>query len=103
MPKNIRRIINIGLNAEFIFIAGKLNHYYKYIYGFVILISIYTSSIASGYSFLDNFNKKYFRILNFLLCFSAVFIGNISFSSLINLLYPIFGFLGFFNLAILLI
>lgn len=98
---------NIGnfndIELPIVFIASKINVYYKYIYGALILIAIFTSSIASGYSFLDNFATKYFKYVNFLLCISGIFIGNISFSSLINLLYPIFGFLGIFSLSFLVI
>lgn len=98
---------NVGnfndIELPIVFIASKINVYYKYIYGALILIAIFTSSIASGYSFLDNFATKYFKYVNFLLCISGIFIGNISFSSLINLLYPIFGFLGIFSLSFLVI
>lgn len=98
---------NIGnfndIELPIVFIASKINVYYKYIYGALILIAIFTSSIASGYSFLDNFATKHFKYVNFLLCISGIFIGNISFSSLINLLYPIFGFLGIFSLSFLVI
>ena len=98
---------NVGnfndIELPIVFIASKINVYYKYIYGALILIAIFTSSIASGYSFLDNFATKHFKYVNFLLCISGIFIGNISFSSLINLLYPIFGFLGIFSLSFLVI
>ena len=98
---------NVGnfndIELPIVFIASKINIYYKYIYGILILIAIFTSSIASGYSFLDNFATKHFKYINFLLCISGIFIGNISFSSLINLLYPVFGFLGIFSLSFLVI
>ena len=98
---------NIGnfndIELPIVFIASKINVYYKYIYGALILIAIFTSSIASGYSFLDNFATKHFKYVNFLLCISGIFIGNISFSSLINLLNPVFGFLGIFSLSFLVI
>ena len=69
---------------------------YKYIYGFVIISSIFTSAISAGYSFLINCSKtkKTYKKLCFVICVGVVVVCNIKFSYLINIVYPIFGFLG---------
>lgn len=79
-----------------IYVASKLGTIYKYIYGIIILLSIFTTAISAGYGFLENNtnNPKKYKILNITMCVSAIFISNIGFSKLLNLLYPIFGILG---------
>lgn len=69
---------------------------YKYIYGFVIISAIFTSAISAGYSFLINCSKtkKTYKKLCFVICVGVVVVCNIKFSYLINVVYPIFGFLG---------
>lgn len=69
---------------------------YQYLYGFVIVISIFTSAISAGYSFLENVSKnekQYKRNLQ-LICLFGILISNIGFSSLVQILYPLFGGLG---------
>lgn len=86
----------IQLDMPIIYIVKEFGKIYEYIYGFVIIISIFTSVISSGYSFLKNCsknNKQYKRSLNFI-CISSIFVCNIGFSELVNLLYPVFGILG---------
>ena len=68
----------------------------KIVYGFVIISSIFTTSISLGTSFLNNVceNKKSFPHYAAIMCISAVGVSNFGFSNLVNLLYPIFGYLG---------
>ena len=84
------------IEMPLVFIAGKLGKVYKYIYGIVILSAIFTSAISSGYAFLENTTKtkKQYKILCFAICISSIFVSKIGFSSLVNTLYPIFGYLG---------
>ena len=84
------------IEMPLVFIAGKLGKIYKYIYGIVILSAIFTSAISSGYAFLENTTKtkKQYKILCLVICISSIFVSKIGFSSLVNTLYPIFGYLG---------
>ena len=91
--------IDIDINAielPTVYIANKQGIIYKYLYGIIILVSIFTTAISAGYGFLQNNAKtqKKYKTLNILMCVSAIIISNIGFSNLLNLLYPIFGFLG---------
>ena len=65
-------------------------------YGFIILGSIFTTSISLGTSFLQNVtkNKKSYTQIAVIMCITSVLISKIGFSNLVNLLYPIFGYLG---------
>lgn len=79
-----------------VFVAGKLGKIYKYIYGIVILSAIFTSAISSGYAFLENTTKtkRQYKMVCFILCVASIFISKFGFSSLVNTMYPIFGYLG---------
>lgn len=82
------------------YIANSFGNIFKNIYGIVIIFAIYTTMISAGYGFLQNLsnNKKTYKILTSFLCMSAIFISNFSFSSLVNLTYPVFGVLGIMQL-----
>lgn len=86
-------------------IANNIDNIYKNIYCFVILSAIITTLLSSGFTFVYNFNNKYLKknILIFIMCFSAIFISNFGFSNLVNILYPFFGYLGFLQIALILI
>lgn len=68
----------------------------KSVYGMIILISIFTTAISLGISFLKNvsINKKSYNIISILICVSAIVFSGFGFSNLVNLMYPILGVLG---------
>jgi len=68
----------------------------KRIYGIVILLSIFTTAISIGMSFLENIvkNKNSFPQYAAIMCITAPLISDIGFSNLVNLLFPVFGYLG---------
>lgn len=101
-------ILKIDINVNNIelptvYIASMSGKIYKYMYGIIILVSIYTSAISAGYGILENYihKPKKYKNIAILMCISAAFISNIGFSTLINLLYPIFGCLGIIQILIL--
>lgn len=69
---------------------------FRVIYGIVILLSIFTTAISIGISFLKNVVKdnKYFPLFVGIMCISSVLISNIGFSNLVKILFPVFGYLG---------
>ena len=73
----------------------------KKAYGIIILISIFTTAISLGISFLKNVtnNKKSFNIVSILMCMSSIIFSGFGFSNLVNLLYPILGVLGLVQIA----
>ena len=79
-----------------VYVVEKMFISLKYVYGFVIIASIFTTSISLGTSFLNNVcksNKSYPQIAA-IMCITSVVVSNFGFSNLVNLLYPIFGYLG---------
>lgn len=90
----IKEIFQIEL--PIVYIANTLGSSFRYVYGIVILIAIFTTAIGSGYGFLVNITKKRktYMICATLMCLVSIFIGQMSFSNLVNVLYPIFGYLG---------
>lgn len=79
-----------------VYIANFVNSYFKYIYGIAIMVAIFTSAISAGYSFLKNIssNNTKYKYLVFAICITSVLFSQFSFSNLVSLLYPIFGYLG---------
>ena len=89
--------VNIeNLEKPAVYVASKISPIFKYIYGFIILSSILTTSISLGTSLLENIanNQKRYKQYASLICITAVLVSNIGFSNLVNLLYPIFGYIG---------
>ena len=77
----------------------------KTIYGIVILLSIFTTAISIGMSFLENIvkNKKSIPQFALIMCITGVIISNFGFSSLVNLLFPTFGYLGLIQVIYILL
>ena len=67
----------------------------KIIYGIVILTSILTTAISLIAGLIQNVKiDKNKKIILYLICISSIPISQIGFSALIQLLYPIFGYIG---------
>lgn len=84
------------LEMPAVYVVSNICNGLKIIYGFIILMSIFTTSISLGISFLENVSKsdKEYKIIAIIICSVSVLTSNIGFSNLISLLYPIFGYLG---------
>lgn len=74
------------------------------VYGIVILLSIFSTAISIGISFLKNImkNKKSYPQFVAIMCISGVLISNFGFSNLVKLLFPIFGYLGIVQICCIL-
>ena len=92
-----------NIELPIIYIATTLGIWGKYIYGIVVLIAIFTTAISTGYGFLSNITKtrKRYLIVAGAICTISVFVGQIGFSNLINVLYPVFGYLGIVQIIFL--
>ena len=73
---------------------------FKKIYGFIILSSIFTTSIAIGISLLQNIskNKTSYTQIALIMCITSVPISKIGFSNLVTSIYPVFGVLGLYQI-----
>lgn len=93
----LRVDVNIeNLEMPSVYVASKVSVVFKYLYGFIILSSILTTSISLGTSFLENISKtdKSRNKYAMLICITSIAVSKIGFSNLVNLLYPIFGYIG---------
>ncbi len=85
-----------SLDLPTVYIAGLSNLFIKYIFSIAILGAIFTTALSSGYGFLNNLNiknSKSYKIIALTMCFMSILFSNIGFSTLLNLLYPILGFI----------
>ena len=75
------------------------------LYGIVILLSIFSTAISIGISFLKNTtkNKDSYPQIVAIMCISGVLISNFGFSSLVKFLFPIFGYLGIIQIVLILL
>ena len=93
------------LEMPAVYVISKISRILKYIYGFIILGSIFTTAISLGTSFLQNVakNKKSYTQIALIMCITSVLVSKIGFSNLVEWLYPIFGYLGIFQILRLMI
>ncbi len=87
-------IVNLEMPA--VYVVSHMLKILKYVYGFIILGSIFTTAISLGASYLQNVSKskKSYTQIAVFMCITSVLVSKIGFSNLINSLYPIFGYLG---------
>jgi len=98
---NLVEIANIDI--PLVYIANKFGIIFKYLYGLVILIAISTTAISEGYSFLENVSKtkKQYFIYSILISLISIVFSNIGFGKLLDILYPILGYLGLFQIGLM--
>lgn len=93
-----------NLEMPLVYVVEKTFPRFTYLYGIIILIAIFTTAVSVGISFLNNIskNKKSFPQKSEILCISSVIISQISFSKLVEYLFPLFGFLGLLQMIFIL-
>ena len=77
---------------------------FKKIYAFIILSAIFTTAISVGIGFIQNISKNrtiYPQIVLFM-CITSLIVSNFGFSKLVNLVYPVFGYLGILQIIVIL-
>jgi len=84
------------LEMPIVYVVSHMSKTLRLIYGFIILSSIFTTSISLGMSFLQDTarNKKRYTQIAVLMCITSILVSKIGFANLVNLLYPIFGYIG---------
>lgn len=92
-------ILSVELPTLALADAGGL--FIKYFYSIVILFAIFTTAFSCGYSFLRMNKEKNYFMNTCLMCFGAVILSRIGFSQMVNLFFPIFGYLGILQIIII--
>lgn len=88
------------LEMPIVYVIRTFFKQFKTIYAFIILMSIFTTAISIGIGLLQNANddkRKYLRLVIFM-CATGLIVSNVGFSKLVNLMYPIFGYVGIIQL-----
>lgn len=80
--------------------------YIKIIYMGVLMIAIYTTAIGNGFALIDNFVHNFNsiflkRVFIFFVVVGGYLLSKIGFSSIVDNIYPIFGYLGFFQVLVI--
>lgn len=89
------------LEMPAVYLVSKLSNILATIYGFIILSSIFTTSISVGNSFIQNIceKKKSYQHIVLIMCITSIVVSKIGFSNLVQILYPFFGYLGIIQIV----
>ena len=85
-------------------IIQRSNLTFAQIYSFVLLTAMLTSAVTSGFCFLNKFTDGYsnkFSNYSLIICLAAIPMSCIGFSNLIAIIYPLFGYLGFLQVILI--
>lgn len=103
-------LVNIDIDISkiempVVYAVNKIMPKLEKVYGVIILLSIFTTSISVGISFLKNVskNEKTFLHIAIIMCITGVLISNFGFSNLVKVLFPTFGILGIIQIYFLLL
>ena len=88
------------LEMPIVYVIRMFFKQYKTIYAFIILMSIFTTAISIGIGLLQNISGDRRRYTHFVIfmCITSLIVSNLGFSKLVNLMYPIFGYIGIIQL-----
>lgn len=87
-------------------ILGKYNNFIGIFYAVLLWLAMLVSAVTSGYCFIDRVCSRTGKgrfIITIIACASAIPLSAIGFSKLISFIYPIFGYLGLFLAAAVLL
>ncbi len=89
------------IELPLIYVIKEFGNVYAIVYTYVMIVAIYTSAISAAYGVLENYNndEKKYNLVLFIMSILAIPIANIGFANLVNILYPIFGLLGFVQIV----
>ncbi len=78
----------------------------KYLYSFTVLSAIFTTAVSNGVALEDNLKNilkikgSYLKIIIILL---GILFSTMGFSSIVSIIYPLFGYLGMFEILVIII
>lgn len=90
-----------NLEMPILYVVNQKFSSFIFLYGLIILIAIFTTSISIGISFLNNIeNKKSYTQFAWIMCITSVVISNFGFSNLVENFYSIFGYIGILQIML---
>lgn len=78
----------------------------KNIYSFIVILAIFTTAISNGFALEDTFKDKFFsspQYLKLAIIVLGVVLSFMGFSNIVDFVYPIFGYLGMFEIVVIVI
>lgn len=96
----------IGLEVPMVAVAHAFSNTLKRIYSLILIFAMFTTAIADGYgcilrfSYLTGWRELWVTII---LCLIAIPLATLGFKNLVSLFYPLFGYLGFGFIGVILI
>lgn len=84
-------------------ISNYIGKSYGMLYSIILWVAMLTTALANGFGFINRLSKKGNSLLvSAILCISSIPLARIGFSSLVGILYPIFGVIGFIMMVMIL-
>ena len=101
-------LVKVDVNIENLempvaYVISNIYPYFKWMYAIILPASILTTAISLGNSFVENMTKRSRKKIINLMCISSILVSGIGFSNLINILYPLFGYLGLIQILAIII
>lgn len=91
----------LAFQVPMVFLASQFNPFLAYLYGFILLLEIYTTAVSILYGFVARvaFSQKRRILWAALASLGALVAAQLGFARVITTIYPILGFMGLFFLA----
>lgn len=86
-------------------ITEKYGNYFNLLYACVLFLAMLVSAVTSGFCFINRVHEKSGlnkRLITIIICILIAPLSRLGFSNLISKIYPIFGYIGFFIILVIL-
>jgi len=83
-----------SLEVPMLKICDYIGDGYRRLYSIVLWIAMFTTALANGFGFMNRL-QDYRNIRMALFCITTIPLAKLGFGNLIGIVYPIFGFIGF--------
>ena len=87
-------------------VIEKLNLSVGSLYSFILLTAMFSSAASVGFCFLNKVSRgltRKFSLYAIILCSLAIPLSQIGFANLVKCIYPIFGYIGLFQLLLVIL
>lgn len=87
-------------------IAGFLGQWSRYMYSAILWLAMFTTAIGNGFGCINRLIGSYKKSqigISAVFCIISIPLAKIGFSSLVSIIYPLFGYLGLFMLVYIIV
>ena len=82
-------------------IANKFSSFIKYSYIIIFMLAVFSTAIGNFFGLCQDLEQKKFTHPGLFISFLSIIFANIKFSRLISEIYPIFGYIGLFEIILI--